>query len=104
MSPNKFVFLTLVLFSLPVSAMAKKSISAKKLPEAISSEDILREPLAGPVWFKIPVQKVEFLKNLYMAGVENVFIQTNSEVHRPGIQHFRRQIKSNFKKEFRHIT
>jgi hypothetical protein len=76
----------------------------KKLPEAISSEDILREPLAGPVWLKIPVQKVEFLKNLYMTGVEHVFIQTNSEVNRPGIQHFRRQIKSDFKKEFRHIT
>lgn len=61
-------------------------------------------PSAEKEWLKIKVQKVDLLKNMFMPGVEHLFVKTNSEVFVPPIQHFRREIRSSFEADFKRIT
>jgi hypothetical protein len=55
-------------------------------------------------WLRVPVQRVEFLKKMMMAGVEDMFVRTDTEEIIPPIQHFQRKMKTNFEVDFKRIT
>lgn len=85
-----------VVFSVSTDA---KEHPTKNISPSKSEQSALNKP-----WLKLRVQKVNFLKKMFMPGVEHLFVKNGSQTFVPPIQHFRRKIRSNFQADFKRIT